>query len=111
MRVVPTHTCFPHEAAKNISYADVTVKKCESFQHTPFLVIELQKVFHPVPGLVVKKYESFQCTPVFLKKLQKVFHPVPGLVVKKRELFQHTCFPQEAAKSISSCARTGGEKA
>ena len=83
MRVVPTHTCFPHEAAKNISYADVTVKKCASFQHTPVSVIELQKVFHPVPGLVVKKRESFQ----------------------------HTCFPHEAAKSISSCARTGGQKA
>ena len=50
-------------------------------------------------------------TPVFLMKLQKVFHPVPGLVVKKRESFQHTCFPHEAAKSISSCARTGGQKA
>ena len=86
-------------------------KKCESFQYTPVLVIELQKVSHPVPGLVVKKYESFQHTPVFLMKLQKVFHPMPGLVVKKRESFQHTCFPHEVANSISSCARTGGQKA
>ena len=84
MRVVPTHTCFPHAAAKNQSYTDDMVKK--------MWVVPIHTCFS---HWAAKSISS--CARIGGQKVWVI--PT------------HTCFPHEAAKGISSYARTGGQKA